>query len=566
MKLLLFLSLLLGYTQGFAKQQKQPTSILIKYVSPKESEEDSSPLFLLYQNYLTTIYRQNETTNSSLPIAEEITFINYKDSTLVKKATLKEKNKIHYSTPLTKLYDFKLTNEYKKILGYKCRKATRVSFSNRIDVWFTTQIKANGSPIPNYGLTKGIILRIDRNGNTLLVASSIKKKNKEKPSHLAYKNLGKLVSNNEYRYLIRENYVTRINVFKDEQIAWNNPKPNKEDKKNNIYRLNNGTLILKKIKLPNVSSDYMVFIKATQYSNGDAYDRTGTIFLIPNQKEISALDTFIGGKETKPLPIFKDSKGNQYKGITSNETYECPIELMRFFTPFGIKKYNERVQIPNLTWRNKAIYKQDITHLLPYLKGEVWIGATIGNYDKGGHKLSVELAYFPTEKKKSNSPTRKFVKPLFNNAAGIPGQGGVNLFANDSLKCTFTIPSNVKNLRMMYITTGHGGWGGGDEFNQKTNTVYIDSKKVFVFIPWRTDCATYRDLNPASGNFWNGVSSSDYSRSNWAPGTTTNPIVVPLPHLKPGKHTLTISIPQGPEGCAWNVSGVLIGEYETQKK
>lgn len=92
----------------------------------------------------------------------------------------------------------------------------------------------------------------------------------------------------------------------------------------------------------------------------------------------------------------------------------------------------------------------------------------------------------------------------------------------------------------------------------------LNGKEVFSFIPWRQDCGAYRLYNPASGNFNDGLSSSDLSRSNWCPGTATNPITIELGDLKAGTHTLQILIPQGePEGVsfsAWNVSGVLLGE------
>jgi hypothetical protein len=71
-------------------------------------------------------------------------------------------------------------------------------------------------------------------------------------------------------------------------------------------------------------------------------------------------------------------------------------------------------------------------------------------------------------------------------------------------------------------------------------------------------------LNPSSGNFSDGISSSDLSRSNWCPGTTTNPVYIPL-HVKPGKHVIKIAIPlgkrEGTSFSAWNISGCLIGEY-----
>lgn len=158
--------------------------------------------------------------------------------------------------------------------------------------------------------------------------------------------------------------------------------------------------------------------------------------------------------------------------------------------------------------------------------------------------------------------------PLFNtlNVMEMSGQEYGTMFENDSLKVDFEVPSGVKNVQMRYITTGHGGWGGGDEFNQKQNTVILDNQVLFQFTPWRSDCATFRQYNPASGNFWNGVTSSDYSRSGWCPGTATNPVYFPVSNLNPGKHQIKVAIPLGKnEGgsfSSWNVSGVLIGEYE----
>ena len=97
----------------------------------------------------------------------------------------------------------------------------------------------------------------------------------------------------------------------------------------------------------------------------------------------------------------------------------------------------------------------------------------------------------------------------------------------------------------------------------KTNTILLNDVVVHSFIPWKQDCGSYREYNPVSGNFDNGLSSSDYSRANWCPGTLTNPNMIALGDLKPGTHKITIKIPQGkPEGTSfsfWNVSGVLLG-------
>ncbi len=140
------------------------------------------------------------------------------------------------------------------------------------------------------------------------------------------------------------------------------------------------------------------------------------------------------------------------------------------------------------------------------------------------------------------------------------------MFHDDSLTLKIDIPEGLETLSLRYTSTGHGGWGGGDEFNPKLNEIIIDDEVVYKFVPWREDCPTYRLLNPSSGNFGNGLTSSDLSRSNWCPGSVTVPEIIPLNNLTPGKHTLKIAIPigerEGSSFSAWNVSGVLIGTYE----
>ena len=146
----------------------------------------------------------------------------------------------------------------------------------------------------------------------------------------------------------------------------------------------------------------------------------------------------------------------------------------------------------------------------------------------------------------------------------MAGQEYGTMFENDSLQIAFELPEGIENLMLRYISTGHGGWGGGDEFNQKLNEIFIDDELVFSYIPWNCDCGSFRKYNPASGNFWNGLSSSDYSRSGWCPGEASNPVFIPIKNLQPGKHVLKVAIPigerEGGSFSAWNISGVLIGK------
>ena len=263
------------------------------------------------------------------------------------------------------------------------------------------------------------------------------------------------------------------------------------------------------------------------------------------------------------LPVYENGNSKKYQGVTKTHEFEPLLELMRFFTPFGVKKYNT-IQLKNKVWQDSVYYRQDITELVSAVNNqEVYIGMNIGNYDKGGHKVSLNLTIHPEEME-----TKTYWNlPLFNtnNVMEMAGQEYGTMFNTDKgLVIDFDLLKPMKNARLRYITTGHGGWENGDEFLPKKNTILLDEKVVFSFVPWRQDCGSYRLSNPASGNFENGLSSSDYSRSNWCPGTVTNPVFIDLGDLSEGKHRLQIQIPQGAnEGTsfsAWNVSGVLIGE------
>jgi hypothetical protein len=326
-------------------------------------------------------------------------------------------------------------------------------------------------------------------------------------------------------------------------------------------RFANGTVILKKIKVPNISGGSQIFVDLTEQSNGDAYDRTGSVFIIPINKTVTFLDGFQKG--IKSLPVYDNGNGKLYQGIVADENYSPLIELMRFFTPFGIKQYNT-LQLKDKVWEEKVSYRQDISELATTLSGDIYVGVFIGNYDKGGHKVSANITIHSEENAKTKSSN---VIALFNttNVLEMAGQEYATMFNSDKgLVVNFILEKDLKNAKLRYITTGHGGWENGDEFVPKKNTINLDEKEVFHGTPWREDCGSYRLYNPASGNFPNGLSSSDYSRSNWCPGMITNPIYIELGDLKAGNHSIQVKIPQGAnEGTSfssWNVSGVLLGE------
>ncbi len=456
-----------------------------------------------------------------------------------------------------------LTGDTATILGYLCNKATVVIRSNHIDLWYTNSAGIKGSPALNLGPELGLVLRVVRNNNFEILAEKIEILDMDVN---LFTDFGEIVDAPTYKEKVTENNFTTVRIFTDEKINFGDTIVNPQgDIEGITYRWSKGTVILKKATLPENLQGNIVYAELTERSNGDAYDRTGTLFVIPDTKSLSFLDAFKNGVDI--LPEYESKSEKIYRGFTLTDLYQPPIELMRFITPFGIGHYNSQVTVKGISWEDSVTYRQDVTDLLGVLEGEMWIGVFIGCYDKGGHRVSLKLKYHPDDPDAKNIPQKKYwVQPVINtvNIMEMSSQEYPTIFLYDTLTVTVDVPKGIKNLKLRYISTGHGGWGGGDEFNKKMNEVFIDDKQVYKYIPWRDDCGMYRKYNPASGNFPNGISSSDYSRSGWCPGSTGVPVDIPLNNLSAGKHTIKVYIPMGkPEGTsssAWNVSAVLIGE------
>lgn len=527
---------------------------------------------LLYADSTLKIYTEyGQQQHKDVPLSEA-TYIDLRAGNIFRRMINKDNQIYSVRTSLSELQSLTFTDEIDEIeVGgkrYVCKKANVVVFSNSIDIWYTDELRIKGSPSPRNGLPGGLVLKWVRNGNTELRATDIQLSKRESKTSLLPADMGIFTDDAGFQARSTENYITTIRVFDDEQISWGRDVTVPADD-SQVFHFVNGTVIARKVRLPDLTAYHSIFAELTQYSNGDAYDRTGSVFVIPVDKDKSFLDGLSNGISS--LPVYKTSSA-EYQGVVRTSEFDPLIELMRFFTPFGIGHFNERRKVEGIEWEDKAFYKQDISQFRMLLRNEVWIGMFIGNYDRGGHKVTLDLKYhsnikFPSTATSDNYQKGPMIMPLFNtlNVMEMGGQNYGTMFGKDSLTVDFDLPEGLKSLQLRYISTGHGGWGNGDEFVPKQNTIIVDDEVVYNFTPYRSDCATYRNLNPASGNSWNGLTSSDYSRSGWCPGTITNPVFVDLSHLKPGRHTLKVAIPLGAsEGnsfSSWNVSGVLFGYY-----
>lgn len=557
--MLILLSAFFMAQLGAKPIKKNIKSVEIIYrTSVNDVQNTSTQTVMQISGNEAKIFTQN--LDELLPAPLQTTYLDYSNDTETKIAKLDNGETIYTTRKFELNKGLEFLPETQTILGYKCQHARAVINSNTIDVWYTTDFGMQGTMQPGVGIPKeAVVMKVVRNGQTAetaVVVNLLKQEIDLKPN---IKGLDELKAS-AYNYKIQQNRVIDIKVFDHESINFRDIPKTTELSDKEVLRFANGTIIMRKVSLPENNDGYNIFAELTQYSEGDAYDRTGSVFIIPQDREKSFMDGLLHGKEA--LPQYTDKDGKQYEGITLTDDYLPAMELMRFYTTFGVRGYNH-IEVAEYNWPDSVVYKQEVSDYAQRLKGDVWVGAWIGNYAHNGHNVTLDIKYYPASKKQNE----KVTLPLFTTANIMEMAGQAypeNLFRNDSLTVDFTTDKPLKNAYIRYISTGHGGWGGGDEFNPKLNELFLDGRKIIGFAPWREDCGSYRNLNPASGNFANGLSSSDLSRSGWCPGLVSYPMNIYVGDLPAGKHNIKVAIPVGdPQGSSnsyWCISGVLVGE------
>lgn len=347
-------------------------------------------------------------------------------------------------------------------------------------------------------------------------------------------------------------------VFEKQPINFTGDKGTDTD----AVRLMDGRLVYKKVTVPTFANGTDVKIKLTVRSAGDRWDKSGSCFVVTDPEKLSILSIAEKG-EKFPTDSYVDDK---YAGFVTGKNYKPVVELMRFMTPFGVGyysdnkvKYRRPVYIPS--WEKQVVWEHDITDLESLVTGTFYVGVWIDTWTSEGYDFDMELTYSDRKQRKVS------VLPIVNTIPYVGGQQIPDNFAHKDLEQTIQLKKDAKNVKLHYITTGHGGHSGGDEFIKIKNSVYFDGKLVLDTIPWRDDCASFRRFNPTSG-VWikkdsasyispetrkyeikeieERIASSDLSRSNWCPGSFVEPMVVDLGNLKAGNHDIKIKIPATP--------------------
>ena len=152
----------------------------------------------------------------------EITKIEKPSNTIISYAFLKPDEIISTSdAESVAKQTFEFTDETKKILGYNCKKAVTKINSNTIEIWYTNDLKIKGGP-SSLGQSLGFVLEIERNKNSLLSASSIKKIKKTDIDKI----LSSPVTSTDqlgYKDMLWKSRFTTLKVFENETIIGIDP-------------------------------------------------------------------------------------------------------------------------------------------------------------------------------------------------------------------------------------------------------------------------------------------------------------------------------------------------------
>ena len=227
-----------------------------------------------------------------------------------------------------------------------------------------------------------------------------------------------------------------------------------------IVHLTNGRIILKKIQLPDYKRKVDVKLTVRVESDGDRWDKSGSVFVIPaDGPKVNILSV---AKGEAAWPEVDSTRYEKLVGTVPGPDFAPTVELMRFMTPFGVGYYSRRDTTTYASrkpvyideWAPEAVWEADITDLYPLLKGEAWVGVFIDTWTAEGYLASVDIDVKEDECKYEPIP-RGHVTPLVNTVYYV-GQEYPDIFARKDLTVDFELPTFASKASLRYIVTGHG--------------------------------------------------------------------------------------------------------------
>lgn len=320
------------------------------------------------------------------------------------------------------------------------------------------------------------------------------------------------------------------------------------------YRLDAGRIRLVPVTFPKRARRCDLSLEVSLRSIGDPWDKSGAIFAFAGAAGRDYLSRMQSGG---------DADTASFAGIRpdADGVRQPALELLRFITPFGVGHWSQNERALGFkpesvaAWADSVAWSADLTGMQGWLESvdTLWVGAYIDTWSDKGHVLSARFvakeSALPCDARIDRSVT-----PLLNTTKLAHDQRPYTAFPDGPLTVDFHLDAPASGAELAFITTGHGGHAGGDEFVEQPHHILLDGDTLRSWTPWRNDCAALRRFNPTSG-FWPStyvvdgdtleerIASSDLSRSNWCPGDQVDPLRLQLGTLAAGDHTLEIAIP-----------------------
>lgn len=363
----------------------------------------------------------------------------------------------------------------------------------------------------------------------------------------------------------------RVPLWREASVAFHPESvPDLVPCKDGTYRLDAGRILLKPVVVPSRERRCRIWLNVTVTSAGDPWDKSGAVFAFADEA---------GRDYLKRMQTGGEADTTRFAGIFGEGERMPALELMRFITPFGVGHFShtERAEAYRpeavAAWADSAHWRADLSGLQPWLGAvdTLWVGAYIDTWTAEGYALSAELVVdespLPCDLALEHNVT-----PLFNTTKLAHDQRPFTQLPDSALRVNFNL-DRPGEASLLFLTTGHGGHSGGDEFTEQPHFVLVDGDTADAWTPWRNDCAAMRRFNPTSG-FWPStyvyrgdtleerIASSDLSRSNWCPGDQVVPRRIALGTLESGTHTVEVAVPgaqrwSDEEFNFWNLAGWL---------
>ena len=275
-KTILLLSLLCAVKVSFGQIYK------ITYHTIRNDKVFEGDPTIVYADKKSSIITKQSILNDSFKQTAEQSIIDINSKIIYKKSTFQNRKSV-FTTDSSGFsrYKFEEKEETKTILGKKTKKATTSINSNAIEIFYTNDIPIYASP-NEIGIDKGLVLEYRRNSNSGLVATKIEEV-KSFPEGYAIPAQKEILDILTYRDEVWKSKFIQLKIFKNEKICFD-PQNLKSD---SILRFAEGTVIVKKVKIPALLDDSQAFIELIEKSNGDAYDRTGSVFLIADDQPMT---------------------------------------------------------------------------------------------------------------------------------------------------------------------------------------------------------------------------------------------------------------------------------------